>query len=80
MGNIFYEQKKYLNAVKMYRMALDQIPNTSKEMRFRIMRNIGTAFVKMGQFQEAIQVRERGEGEGGGGIMFTLSWVWCSVC
>ena len=42
----------------MYRMALDQIPNTSKEMRYKIMRNIGTAFVKMGQFQEAIQSYE----------------------
>jgi len=38
----------------MYRMALDQIPNTAREMRFKIMRNIGNAFVRMGQFQEAI--------------------------
>jgi intraflagellar transport protein 88 len=33
MGNIYYEQKKYPNAIKMYRMALDQVPNTSKEVR-----------------------------------------------
>lgn len=32
MGNIYYEQKKYPNAIKMYRMALDQVPNTSKEV------------------------------------------------
>lgn len=33
MGNIYFEQKKYPNAIKMYRMALDQVPNTSKEVR-----------------------------------------------
>jgi intraflagellar transport protein 88 len=55
MGNIFYEQKKYPNAIRMYRMALDQIPNTQKEQKFKIMRNIGNAFVKLGQFQDAIQ-------------------------
>jgi len=55
MGNIYFSQKDYLKAVRMYRMALDQIPNTGKEVRFRIMRNIGNAFVRMGQFQEAIE-------------------------
>lgn len=35
-------------------MALDQIPSSGKELRFRIIRNIGNAFVKMGQFQDAI--------------------------
>jgi len=54
MGNIYYDQKKYPQAIKMYRMALDQIPTTGKELRFRIFRNIGNAFVKMGQFQDAI--------------------------
>lgn len=54
MGNIYFEQKKYPQAVKMYRMALDQVPNTNREFRLRIMRNIGIAFVKMGQFQDAI--------------------------
>jgi intraflagellar transport protein 88 len=33
MGNIYFEQKKYSQAIKMYRMALDQIPNTNKELR-----------------------------------------------
>lgn len=36
MGNIYFEQKKYPNAIKMYKMALDLIPATSKEMRFKI--------------------------------------------
>ena len=56
MGNIHYEQGKFPNAIKMYRMALDQIPNTGKEIRFKIFRNIGNAFVRLGQFQDAIQV------------------------
>ncbi|KAJ3118570.1 Intraflagellar transport protein 88 [Phlyctochytrium bullatum] len=54
MGNIYFEQQKYSQAVKMYRMALDQIPSTNKDIRLKIMRNIGNAFVKMGQFQDAI--------------------------
>merc|ERR1719230_151404 len=54
MGNIYYEQKKYSAAIKMYRMALDQIPNTGREIRYKIMRNIGNAFIRLGQFQDAI--------------------------
>ena len=34
MGNIYSEQKKYPQAVKQYRMALDQVPNTHKDMRY----------------------------------------------
>ena len=33
MGNIYFEQKNYEQAIKMYRMALDQIPLTSKNIR-----------------------------------------------
>ena len=58
MGNIYYEQKKYPQAIKMYRMALDQIPSTGKELRYRIFRNIGNSFVKLGQFQDAIDSYE----------------------
>ena len=36
MGNIYYEDKKYPQAIKMYKMALDQIPPTSRELRLRI--------------------------------------------
>jgi hypothetical protein len=32
MGNIYLEQKKYPTAIKMYRMALDQIAATAKEV------------------------------------------------
>ena len=33
IGNIYFEQKKYLQAIKMYRMALDQIPNAQMDLR-----------------------------------------------
>jgi intraflagellar transport protein 88 len=55
MGNIYYEQKKFPQSIRMYRMALDQIPSTGKELRYKIIRNIGNAFVKLGQFQDAIE-------------------------
>ena len=88
MGNIYFSQNKYPQAIKMYRMALDQvcnqkiihicvlgkkvrprlstewaicliqIPNTSKELRYRAMRNIGNAFMKLGQYQDALQTYE----------------------
>jgi len=58
VGNLFYEQRKYSHAVKFYRMALDQIPNTHKDVRIRIMKNIGIVFVKMGQYADAITTYE----------------------
>ena len=33
MGNIYAAQKKYPQAIKMYRMALDQIGETHKSVR-----------------------------------------------
>jgi intraflagellar transport protein 88 len=45
MGNIYYGQKKYSTAIKMYRMALDLIPKSGREMRFQIMKNIAHSFV-----------------------------------
>ena len=35
-------------------LCIVQIPNTGKDMRFKIFRNIGNAFVRLGQFQDAI--------------------------
>ncbi|PRP76921.1 intraflagellar transport protein [Planoprotostelium fungivorum] len=58
MGNIHYERGNYKDAIKMYRMAMDQIQNTNKEIRFRIMRNIGCSFIKLGKFQDAVQAFE----------------------
>ncbi|XP_054256290.1 intraflagellar transport protein 88 homolog isoform X5 [Indicator indicator] len=51
MGNIYLKQRNYSKAIKFYRMALDQIPSVHKEMRMKIMQNIGVAFIKTGQYQ-----------------------------
>ena len=55
MGNNYFEQQKYPAAIKMYRMALDQVPLTSNSMRNKIMRNIGIAFMRVGQYQVCLQ-------------------------
>uniref|UniRef100_A0A8C4UNC0 Intraflagellar transport protein 88 homolog n=1 Tax=Falco tinnunculus TaxID=100819 RepID=A0A8C4UNC0_FALTI len=54
MGNIYLKQRNYSKAIKFYRMALDQIPSVHKEMRIKIMQNIGVAFIKTGQYFDAI--------------------------
>ncbi|XP_062390468.1 intraflagellar transport protein 88 homolog isoform X1 [Sardina pilchardus] len=54
MANIYFKQKNYPKAIKFYRMALDQISNAHKEMRIKIMQNIGVVFIKMGQYSDAI--------------------------
>ena len=33
MGNIYYRMGQYNKAIKFYRMALDQVPNTHKSIR-----------------------------------------------
>lgn len=53
MGNIYFEQQQFPAAIRMYRMALDQIPNTSKEVRHKIKRNIGAAQLRLGHYQDA---------------------------
>jgi intraflagellar transport protein 88 len=55
MGNIYYAQTKYTNAIKMYRMAIDQLSSTAKELTYKIYKNMGNAFVKLGQFSDAIE-------------------------
>ena len=34
IGNIHFKQKQYLKAIKMYRMALDQIPITNQDLKW----------------------------------------------
>ncbi|XP_036065716.1 intraflagellar transport protein 88 homolog isoform X2 [Oryzias melastigma] len=53
MANIYFKQKNYPKAIKFYRMAFDQIFNAPKEMRIKIMQNIGVVFVRMGQYSDA---------------------------
>lgn len=54
MGNMYYQQRKFPMAVKMYRMAIDQVPTTHKSMRGKLKRNIASCFVQLGQYQDAI--------------------------
>lgn len=36
IGNIYFEQGEYAQAIKMYRMALDQIPSTNNLIRLNV--------------------------------------------
>ncbi|XP_061696940.1 intraflagellar transport protein 88 homolog isoform X1 [Syngnathoides biaculeatus] len=54
MANIWVKQKNFPKAIKLYRMALDHISDDYKEMRIKIMQNIGTVFVLLGQYSDAI--------------------------
>lgn len=53
MGNIYFQLGLYTKAIKMYRMALDQVPSNQKELRLKITHNIGILFIKMGQYSDA---------------------------
>lgn len=54
MANIYVKQQNYREAIKLYQKALDQIPNTYKEMKMKIMENFGLFFVRVGQYPKAI--------------------------
>ncbi|KAJ8409908.1 hypothetical protein AAFF_G00209490 [Aldrovandia affinis] len=54
MANIYFKQKNYPKAIKFYRMALDQISNAHKELRIKIMQNIGVVFIRIGKYTDAI--------------------------
>ncbi|KAL7549269.1 hypothetical protein ACHAWF_012547, partial [Thalassiosira exigua] len=55
MGNIYYAQQKYLSAIKMYKMALDQMKSDDKSMAHKIRRNIGNAYFRMGKIRDAVK-------------------------
>eukprot|EP00080_Pristionchus_pacificus_P009379 PDM69399.1 osm-5 [Pristionchus pacificus] len=63
IGNIHFKRKEYNKAIKMYRMALDQIPAVQKTLRMAIMKNIGLTFIKMGRYEEAAYAFEQGSEE-----------------
>ncbi len=58
MGNVYFAQGNFTSAVKMYRMALDQVADTNGELKLRILRNIGIAFIKLQQYPDAISTLE----------------------
>ena len=53
IGNVYYEQGKHPPAIKAWRMALDTLPPAAGPQRARLLRNIGLAFVRMGQYADA---------------------------
>ncbi|CAJ0594545.1 unnamed protein product [Cylicocyclus nassatus] len=58
IGNIYFKKKDYNKAIKYYRMALDQVPSIQKETRIKILNNIGVAFIKMGNYDDAMSTFE----------------------
>ncbi|XP_043271639.1 intraflagellar transport protein 88 homolog isoform X2 [Venturia canescens] len=70
MGNIYVKIGQLSQAIKMYRMALDQATAAHKDLRIKIMHNIGMLFVQMGRLEEAANsfewvMRERAEFKAG---------------
>ena len=53
MGNVYFNQKDYQKAIKMYRMAIDQVPANQRWLRMKITRNVAMAFIRMGQYVDA---------------------------
>lgn len=70
MGNIYFQLGLFSKAIKMYRMALDQVPGNQKELRLKITHNIAVLFVKMGQYSDAATSLEFIMGEKGGIFQF----------
>ena len=58
IGEIYFRQRQYPKAIKFFRMALDQIPQTQSELRLKLMANIGLAFVRLTQYADAIAAFE----------------------
>lgn len=58
MGNIYFEQKKFDQAIKMYNMALDSTTQQNKDMKLKIKKNVGLALVKLKRFGKAIEIYE----------------------
>ncbi|KAL0220960.1 hypothetical protein RCL1_000814 [Eukaryota sp. TZLM3-RCL] len=58
IGNIFFKQGNYEQAIKFYRMALDQVTSICKSVRLRIMRSIGLTFIKMNRWADGIEAFE----------------------
>ncbi|CAF3940589.1 unnamed protein product, partial [Adineta steineri] len=58
IGNVFLHSKQYAKALKMYRMALDQIPEQNADLKFKVRENIAATHILMSQYAEAAQAYE----------------------
>lgn len=54
-GNVHFGRGDYSEALKQFKMALDQIKPANKHLRLRVERNLGATLIKLGRFQEAIE-------------------------
>lgn len=58
IGNIHLKLRQYEKAIRMYKMALDQVSDEFKNINTKIRMNISIAYVKMQQFSEAATMLE----------------------
>lgn len=58
MGNIYFEQKRFDQALKMFNMALDSTTQQNKEMKMKIKKNVALVLVKQKKFGKAIEIYE----------------------
>jgi intraflagellar transport protein 88 len=54
LGNIYYAEGNYKKAITEWKKAMDKISKENKELRANIMRNISHAYIKMGNYADAI--------------------------
>ena len=53
MGNLYSVEGNHAQAIRMYRMALDQTSRNEKEMKRKLMLSIGISFVHLGKLNDA---------------------------
>ncbi|KAL0229948.1 hypothetical protein PCE1_003512 [Barthelona sp. PCE] len=58
IGNIYFKQKQYKNSLKMYTMALDNVPPSAIMARSAVLKNIGICQLKLNNFQAALEAFE----------------------
>eukprot|EP01105_Mastigella_eilhardi_P028360 TRINITY_DN927_c2_g1_i2.p1 TRINITY_DN927_c2_g1~~TRINITY_DN927_c2_g1_i2.p1 ORF type:complete len:615 (-),score=207.57 TRINITY_DN927_c2_g1_i2:78-1922(-) len=59
IGNILFEKGRYDEAIKQFNMAIDSLPTTTKEVRFKMQRNIALCYINKGKLSEAVNLLEQ---------------------
>lgn len=54
LGNIYYQQGDYKKASTEWKKAVDKVSKENKELRALILKNIANAYIKMGNYTDAI--------------------------
>jgi intraflagellar transport protein 88 len=54
LGNLYYKSNEYKKAITEWRKAVDKINKDNKELRANILRNIANAYIKIGNYNDAI--------------------------